>query len=309
MAAAVIRNMPIGQNMHMSQNNYVMGGPNAMNANGLLHHQTQLHHHHMQQTLLQQQQHQLQQLQQPQTHIQQHSPVAAPAPVTTIHAHHIQQQQPHHPIAPAKRPIAPAPANLNRSTVISAMDHHQAGIRSVVAAAAVANSKKNAARMNFMPYGAQPASVQRRNARERNRVKQVNNGFANLRQHIPNEIITALTHGGRGASKKLSKVDTLRLAVEYIRQLQDLLDDSDAEASSSTSSQQSVEPYYTNTSIPPPPCSESSASPTPSYSSENSSSISNNYMATPLTYCKNETFEYNAEDEELLDCIAWWQQQ
>lgn len=58
-----------------------------------------------------------------------------------------------------------------------------------------------------------PTSVARRNERERNRVKMVNNGFAVLRQHVPN--------GGK--NKKMSKVETLRSAVEYIRQLQKLL--------------------------------------------------------------------------------------
>ncbi|XP_053947558.1 achaete-scute complex protein T3 [Anastrepha ludens] len=79
---------------------------------------------------------------------------------------------------------------------------------------------------NYMnvPYGEQLPSVARRNARERNRVKQVNNGFANLRQHLPQTVINTLSHGGRGASKKLSKVDTLRIAVEYIRGLQDMLE-------------------------------------------------------------------------------------
>ncbi|XP_050330373.1 achaete-scute complex protein T3 [Bactrocera neohumeralis] len=77
-----------------------------------------------------------------------------------------------------------------------------------------------------MPYGEQLPSVARRNARERNRVKQVNNGFANLRQHLPQTVINTLSHGGRGASKKLSKVDTLRIAVEYIRGLQDMLEES-----------------------------------------------------------------------------------
>lgn len=64
-----------------------------------------------------------------------------------------------------------------------------------------------------------PVAVARRNARERNRVKQVNNGFATLRQHIP--ISGNDTDNGR--SKKLSKVETLRLAVDYIRRLEDLL--------------------------------------------------------------------------------------
>ncbi|KAL7644626.1 UNVERIFIED_CONTAM: hypothetical protein RMT77_004166 [Armadillidium vulgare] len=63
----------------------------------------------------------------------------------------------------------------------------------------------------------QPAAVARRNARERNRVKQVNNGFATLRQHIP----------GASKAKKISKVDTLKQAVDYIRSLQELLEDHD----------------------------------------------------------------------------------
>lgn len=66
--------------------------------------------------------------------------------------------------------------------------------------------------------GGGAAAVARRNERERNRVKLVNLGFQALRQHVP--------HGG--ASKKLSKVETLRSAVEYIRALQRLLADHDA---------------------------------------------------------------------------------
>ncbi|KAI5934947.1 achaete-scute homolog 2 [Manis javanica] len=66
--------------------------------------------------------------------------------------------------------------------------------------------------------GAGAAAVARRNERERNRVKLVNLGFQALRQHVP--------HGG--ASKKLSKVETLRSAVEYIRALQRLLAEHDA---------------------------------------------------------------------------------
>lgn len=57
--------------------------------------------------------------------------------------------------------------------------------------------------------------VARRNARERNRVKQVNCGFEILRNQIP----TA------AKNKKMSKVDTLRHAVDYIRHLKDMLSD------------------------------------------------------------------------------------
>ncbi|XP_045592168.1 achaete-scute homolog 2 [Procambarus clarkii] len=63
-----------------------------------------------------------------------------------------------------------------------------------------------------------PVAVARRNARERNRVKQVNNGFATLRQHIP----------GAAKAKKISKVETLKQAVDYIRSLQELLEDHDS---------------------------------------------------------------------------------
>merc|ERR1712012_835075 len=57
----------------------------------------------------------------------------------------------------------------------------------------------------------QTPSVSRRNARERNRVKQVNNGFATLRTHIPH------------LKNKTSKVDTQRAAVDYIRALRNLM--------------------------------------------------------------------------------------
>nr|XP_029711016.1 achaete-scute complex protein T8-like [Aedes albopictus] len=68
------------------------------------------------------------------------------------------------------------------------------------------------------------SAVERRNARERNRVQQVNNGFAALRQRIPEEIAEVFEAGTtRGVHKKLSKVETLRMAVEYIKCLERLL--------------------------------------------------------------------------------------
>lgn len=95
------------------------------------------------------------------------------------------------------------------------------------------SGSKEATRVHNPP----PMAVARRNARERNRVKQVNNGFATLRQHIPNSIAAAFeSSNGRGGNKKLSKVETLRMAVEYIRSLEDLLamDDSTENTSTST---------------------------------------------------------------------------
>lgn len=70
-----------------------------------------------------------------------------------------------------------------------------------------------------------PLAVARRNARERNRVRQVNDGFAALRRHIPEEVAAEFenANSNRGPNKKLSKVETLRMAVEYIRNLESLL--------------------------------------------------------------------------------------
>lgn len=98
-----------------------------------------------------------------------------------------------------------------------------------------------------------PIAVARRNARERNRVKQVNNGFATLRQHIPNSIAAAFeSSNGRGGNKKLSKVETLRMAVEYIRSLEDILasDDPDGNIPRTTS--------ISSSSISSPPTTQTS---------------------------------------------------
>ncbi|XP_071530051.1 uncharacterized protein [Panulirus ornatus] len=61
-----------------------------------------------------------------------------------------------------------------------------------------------------------PHLVARRNARERRRVQSVNVAFARLRRVVP---FTS------GRSKRVSKVKTLQGAIDYIYQLQDLLED------------------------------------------------------------------------------------
>ena len=57
----------------------------------------------------------------------------------------------------------------------------------------------------------QTDSVVRRNLRERTRVRGVNDGFGKLKQYVPN------------MRNKSSKVETLRGAIEYIKQLKELL--------------------------------------------------------------------------------------
>ncbi|KAF7287836.1 achaete-scute complex protein T3-like [Rhynchophorus ferrugineus] len=215
------------------------------------------------------------------------------------------------PAISGKRPLAPAPGTV------------------------LVNSNQDLRckrKIQFMPYGTppqQPASVARRNARERNRVKQVNNGFATLRSHIPQTVLQALSpqgSSGRGASKKLSKVETLRLAVEYIRSLQQMIDDHENEMTNTTGDNRTVseQGYYTSSPdsnnlyhssypilLPTPACSEASASPTPSHSSE--SSFSANSAYTSSLYHNPENYENydpkSPEDEELLDAIFSWQQE
>ncbi|XP_054246415.1 achaete-scute homolog 2 [Indicator indicator] len=119
------------------------------------------------------------------------------------------------------------------------------------------------------------AAVARRNERERNRVRLVNMGFAALRQHVP--------HGA--ASKKMSKVETLRSAVEYIRALQRLLDEHDAAAAA----------------FPAAVVGEGGGG----YSSASPSFAS----SVPGSPCSSEESGYDAalspEERELLDFTTW----
>lgn len=238
-----------------------------------------------------------------------------------------------------KRPIAPA---MDKNQTYLNNNMHSMNNNTILQS----GNKRKYNSYNSVPYpNQQTASVVRRNARERNRVKQVNNGFANLRQHIPPKVITQLTNGGRGANKKLSKVDTLKLAVEYIRSLQKLLDDSTG-GGGGGHAMKSMEGYFsTNSPVSPTPSyiSEASTSgtsahnsftrsqnnnsrfkmePYDQYDQSNSSSpyspqetsFTENPFANTAAAFKHESYEdfepsINPEDEELLDTITWWQQQ
>jgi achaete-scute complex protein len=62
----------------------------------------------------------------------------------------------------------------------------------------------------------------KRNARERNRVRYINNCFEVLREHIPVELVV-----GEQKNRKLSKVETLKYAAIYIKKLNDLLNNNE----------------------------------------------------------------------------------
>ncbi|KAL4714465.1 hypothetical protein ACJJTC_017760 [Scirpophaga incertulas] len=165
------------------------------------------------------------------------------------------------------------------------------------------------------PYvGAQAASIARRNARERNRVKQVNDGFNALRKRLPASVIAALSGGARrGSGKKLSKVDTLRMVVEYIRYLENLIEESDAAMGVSRNTNTvlnensavyedegvcgSSSPY--SDSVPSPVNSDCSSGVSSNYSATNGY-VSNNYNCTEFTT--------PIDEDDLLDTISWWQQ-
>lgn len=239
-------------------------------------------------------------------------PSAAGSPPLIINsATAMHQHQLHHHMM-GKRPIAPALDNHPVSTKnsnnpvirFSGSDvKNTCGSKTSSTTSSSASKRMQFSHLSQYTTGPLP-SVERRNARERNRVKQVNNGFDKLRQHIPPKIVE-VENGGRGVSKKLSKVDTLRLAVKYIQRLKEMLDEnnnrlhSDTPASSisttgSLSTTSSALSYYSASPAPSnhhhhmqvaysstpvtyqenhhlPTCSEPSVSPTPSYHSDVSS--------------------------------------
>lgn len=67
--------------------------------------------------------------------------------------------------------------------------------------------------------GGEPGFIRKRNERERMRVRNVNEGYAVLRDHLPIE----------PTEKRLSKVETLRGAIKYIKLLEKMLKESDKE--------------------------------------------------------------------------------
>lgn len=102
----------------------------------------------------------------------------------------------------------------------------------LTAAAPNSSSSKQKIRRTRQPRDPQ-VSVARRNERERNRVKMVNNAFANLREHLPQELVERLVCDSKGKGKKFSKVETLRTAIQHIKNLVEVLNDGSELASTS----------------------------------------------------------------------------
>ncbi len=62
-------------------------------------------------------------------------------------------------------------------------------------------------------FGFETGFIRKRNERERMRVRTVNEGYAHLRDHLPQDI----------SEKRMSKVETLRAAINYIKYLEETL--------------------------------------------------------------------------------------
>lgn len=74
----------------------------------------------------------------------------------------------------------------------------------------------------FHEYLGEPGFIRKRNERERMRVRSVNEGYARLRDHLPLE----------PTEKRLSKVETLRGAIKYIKLLEKVLKETDKDNNS-----------------------------------------------------------------------------
>ena len=121
-------------------------------------------------------------------------------------------------------------------------------------------------------------SVARRNERERNRVKLINMTFATLREHLPYT-------SENSKSKKMSKVDTLKAAIDYIRYLQTLVDDHDA-VNAVLTNNCNIDSCVTFT-LPSTPSPQTSPTTTSALSDSSFDGLS-------------------AEEEELLDFASWF---
>lgn len=124
-----------------------------------------------------------------------------------------------------------------------------------------------------------PLSKYRRktaNARERSRMKEINDAFDELRRAIPHSENTSLSldeeHEPSDADVKLTKITTLRLAMNYISALREILGydnsmlanhgatSSSGHSSSGSTSDSSSSSDSTNSPLPPVPCSSPESS-------------------------------------------------
>ena len=147
-----------------------------------------------------------------------------------------------------------------------------------------------------------PAQVARRNERERNRVKLINNTFASLREHLPDQI------NGIEKTKKMSKVDTLKAAIDYIRGLQELLEDHDT----LTATQDMMSAAFPGSNMVADQCFAATLPVTVNTSLGQQYPRQHVPVSSPSSTCSAESSPvsdapFSPEEEELFDFASWFQ--
>ncbi|XP_074661801.1 achaete-scute homolog 1a-like [Tubulanus polymorphus] len=142
-------------------------------------------------------------------------------------------------------------------------------------------------------------AVQRRNERERNRVRLINMTFATLRQHLPgssnngSSSPATVNNGGGGHNlqrkQKMSKVDTLKSAIDYIKYMQELLDENDAVDAA----------FRAGTVVPV----QTTAYQRPAMLPLSPTSMS---VSSPGSESASDTDNFLADEDDLLDFSSWF---
>ena len=131
----------------------------------------------------------------------------------------------------------------------------------------------------------------------------INNTFVRLQQHLPQT--GGVDPGARRRKRKLSKVDTLRGAIEYIRALQDLLDDHDAvSAAFSTGC-----PLTGDDMVPYEPSSDdfsSSGLASPSSLSSGLASPGSSSLCSAGSTGHETDCPLSPDEQDLLDFVGWF---
>jgi len=209
------------------------------------------------------------------------------------------------PVNHGLNPYNFTPNDLNSSPTVSSMSPIVKTERTSSSASFSTSSSSpelmRCKRSKFYGTAGNPPVAARRNERERNRVKLVNLGFATLRQHVPN--------GAK--NKKMSKVETLRSAVDYINQLQRLLNEGAENVRHNLTGD--------NTETSSSPTSTTSGGSTGSYlphissgndmdSSPVSSSTSPSYETTDLSFNSSDHQErcYSTSDDDIISLASKW---
>ena len=153
-----------------------------------------------------------------------------------------------------------------------------------------------------------PPTVARRNARERTRVKTVNQSYEHLRLHVPSA----------SQAKKMSKVDILKHSIEYIQKLRAMVEGSEYEQHHPEVSHL---PNSNLPACPSSPCTPGSSSGESGYSSplpqafifpsSTSSSSTNSTSNLVPSFQTSDTpsslMRTQEEDDMILDVILDWQ--